>query len=75
MGKIIHVPQGRGARLTKATLSYDIDGLLGDSLRNIAMPIGVQLEGFLNNFDAIKLLKRNLKQVLDENDENSIFSY
>ncbi len=42
LGKIIHVPQGRSARLMKETLPYGIEGLYtqGFSICNIIAAIG-----------------------------------
>ncbi len=44
-----------------------------EDIKQFVQPIGFHLEGYLNNFDALKLFKRNLFQLTNENDKNSIF--
>lgn len=46
----------------------------GEELKDIVMPIAFYLEGYLNNYNPLLLLKRNLLHLLDKKDDGSIFS-
>ena len=47
---------------------------MGDK-KSAAATVGFYLEGYLNNFSALDLLKRNLLQLINKEDGNSIFFY
>ena len=48
---------------------------IADNDYQFVMPVAFWLEGYLNNFDADMLLRRNIKSLLDPSNENSLYSY
>lgn len=44
-----------------------------ENIKDLVMPIAVELEGFLNNFDPLKIFLRNFKALLSKSNRNNIF--
>lgn len=44
-----------------------------ENLKDLVMPIAVELEGYLNNFDPQKIFLRNFKALLSKSNRNNIF--